>query len=184
MTLNMQIDGRLFTALRITMWAVAAGLLLLPLVAMRFTTEVNWTGSDFVFAAVMLGAACGAMELGARASRSWAYLAGFVLAVAAWFLLIWVNAAVGFVGEGPNLPNLTICSVALLAIAGAALARLRPAGMARAMIVCAVAQAALGVVWRNADPRPVIVLSLVFAAVWLAAAGLFALAARRQAVEA
>ena len=38
---------------RIIGWSIPATLLLLPLVAMRFTDEVNWTFSDFVFAAVL-----------------------------------------------------------------------------------------------------------------------------------
>jgi hypothetical protein len=38
--------------LRLTL--VVAFLLCIPLVAMQFTAEVNWTFSDFVFAAVVL----------------------------------------------------------------------------------------------------------------------------------
>lgn len=182
--LNRDIDARLLAVFRITMSTVAAAILAAPLVAMRFTDEVNWTGGDFVFAIVVLGAACGAMELGLRTSRRWTYLGGLVLAVAAGFAVVWGNAAVGFVGQGPNLANLTILGVTALAIVGGAVVRLRPAGMARVTLLCAAYQAALGVVWRNADPRPVLLLCLAFAAVWLAAAGLFALAARGKAAAA
>ncbi len=48
------IDGWRGSWLRKAMWSGAPFLLLLPAVAMRFTAEVNWTGSDFVFAAVLL----------------------------------------------------------------------------------------------------------------------------------
>ena len=40
---------------RIIGWGGAVALLAAPFIAMRFTTEVNWTASDFVFAAVLLG---------------------------------------------------------------------------------------------------------------------------------
>jgi hypothetical protein len=181
MSLNTQRDGRLFAALRIAMWTAAASVMLAPLVAMRFTDEVNWTGSDFVFAALVLGAACGAVELGARVSKGPAYLGGLVLAVGAGFLIVWGNAAVGFVGEGPTLANLTFLGVVALAIAAGALARLRAARMARAMLAVCAAQFALGVIWRDADPRPVLLLSTGLAGLWLASAGLFALAARKTA---
>ena len=36
-------------------WGGAAALLLLPLVAMQFTEEVQWTWHDFVIMGVMLG---------------------------------------------------------------------------------------------------------------------------------
>jgi hypothetical protein len=45
--------------LRIAIWGTAAFLLLLPWVAMQFTTEVNWTLFDFLVIGVMLLAACG-----------------------------------------------------------------------------------------------------------------------------
>ena len=53
---------------RIVPWAVAAFLLLLPAVAMRFGDEVTWTASDFIFMGVMLFGACGVFELAARMS--------------------------------------------------------------------------------------------------------------------
>ncbi len=75
------------------MWGGAAFLLLLPAVAMRFTAEVNWTGSDFVFAAVLLFGSAGLVELAMRASSSLAYRAGAVAAIGTAFLTIWSNAA-------------------------------------------------------------------------------------------
>ena len=49
-------------ALRITGWSFAAGLLALPAIAMQFTDEVNWSGSDFVFAAIMFGTVGGLLD--------------------------------------------------------------------------------------------------------------------------
>ena len=37
---------------RLTLWGGVLCLLLLPLIAMQFSKEVNWTASDFVVAAI------------------------------------------------------------------------------------------------------------------------------------
>jgi predicted Na+-dependent transporter len=54
------------TRWRIVIWGTAAFLLLLPLIAMQFTNEVNWDETDFVVFGAMLFGACGVYELAAR----------------------------------------------------------------------------------------------------------------------
>ena len=83
---------------RLALWGTAALLLMVPAVAMQFTTEVNWTGSDFVVMGAMLAAACGAYDLATRLSRNTTYRAAFGIAVLTGFLLVWVNLAVGLIG--------------------------------------------------------------------------------------
>ena len=70
-------------------------LLLVPLVAMQFTNEVAWTGSDFVAAAVMLlsaglGYVAVATRLRARKQR---LIAGAIILLA--LLTVWAELAVG-----------------------------------------------------------------------------------------
>lgn len=85
------------TKWRIMGWGGAGLLLLLPLVAMQFTREVNWTGSDFlVFGAMLLAAGAG-IELATRARLGTAGKSVAVAAVLAAFLLVWVELAVGIV---------------------------------------------------------------------------------------
>jgi len=48
---------------RVVLWGTIGGLLLLPAVAMRYTTEVDWTATDFVFAGVVLGLAGALFEI-------------------------------------------------------------------------------------------------------------------------
>lgn len=162
---------------RIIGWGTVALLLLLPLVAMQFTSEVQWTGSDFVFAAVLLGSVGFAFELIVRKSASLFYRGGAVMAVVAAFLTIWVNGAVGMIGSEGNPYNLLFGGVLLLALGGAILARFEAAGMARAMVVAAIAQAALAAFGWSADPLGA-KCSMVFAGPWLLAAALFLAAAR------
>lgn len=159
---------------RALMWGGAAGLLLLPLVAMQFTDEVRWTGGDFVFAAAMLATACGAYELGTRLSRRTSYRAGVAVAVLTSFVLVWINLAVGIIGGERNPANLMFFGVVALAIAGAVVARGRPQGMAIAMALTAGAMAAVAIVILAAGWNTgAWVLSAGFAVPWLASAAMF-----------
>jgi hypothetical protein len=164
---------------RVIAWGTAALLLLLPLVAMQFTDEVNWTGSDFIVMGALFGTVGLGFELAIGMSSSWAWRAGAGVAIVAAFLLVWVNLAVGMIGSEDNPFNLLFGGVIAVALAGAAAARFRPEGMARAMAAAAVAQAAIGLAGLATDPRGGM-LSMVMAGLWLIAAWLFRKAAREQ----
>ena len=166
-------------------WGFAVGLLAIPFVAMQFTREVNWTASDFVFAGVVIGGTGLLFELLIRRSNRRAYRLGGAMALLATFLLVWINAAVGIIGSEDNPANLMFLGVIVVAFAGAALARLRPAGMARAMAVAAAAELAVGLValvfglGANEPPGEfgVQMLNGFFLALWLGSAWLFRKAA-------
>ncbi|MEO5565918.1 MAG: hypothetical protein ABIR05_04600 [Luteimonas sp.] len=169
--------------LRGVIWGGAAALFLVPLVAMQFTDEVAWTVADFVFCAVMLGLACGAYELGTRLSPNRWYRAGVAVAIVGGFMVVWVNAAVGMIGNEGNEYNLLFLGAILVGAAGALIAWFRAAGMARALYATAIAHGlvsgyALVAGW---DPRGAL-LSLVFVLPWLLSAGLFQKAARDPAI--
>ena len=137
---------RLVNPWRIMGWSFAAGLLLLPLVAMRFTDEVQWTAFDFAFAATIIGGVGMVFELAVRRSRDHAYRAGVGIALAAAFLLVWINGAVGIIGDEDNPLNLLYGVVLLVALAGAIGAGFRSPGMARAMLAAAAASLLVGVI--------------------------------------
>lgn len=179
--------------LRPLVWGFAAFVLLLPAVAMRFTSEVAWDTADFVVMGLMLGIACGLYELAAWLSDDPAYRAAFGIAVVTGFLTVWVNLAVGMFGSENNPLNLLFGAVLLVAAVGALLARFRARGMARAMTATAFAQllgAVIGLVvglTGGADevggPRVGFeaLLTACFALPWLASAGLFRHAAAGNA---
>lgn len=160
-------------------WGTAALLLLLPLVAMQFTPEVNWTVGDFLFAGLIIGLVGVIFELAVRASRNTSFRCGVALALAASFLTIWVNGAVGMIGDEDNPYNLLFLGVIFVALIGAVLARFRPAGLFIAMAAAAVAQVAVGAGGIAVDPRGAMV-SAAFAGLWLLAAALFRNAARAR----
>lgn len=118
---------------RIIGWGIAVALVLTPLIAMRFTREVAWTASDFVFAIILFGGGGLLFELAALMSRNTFYRAGAALALVGCFLLVWVNAAVGIIDGEDNPANLLFGIVILIAILGSALAHFRSNGMALAI---------------------------------------------------
>lgn len=170
---------------RLLGWGVAAALLLLPLIAMQFTTEVNWTASDFAFAAIVFGMVGGTFEFAVRKSEKRAYRAGAAVALAAAFLTVWINAAVGVIGSEDNPANLMFFAVLAIAVGGAIWSRFAPSGMARAMTITAAAQAIVGaitLVRRLGENEPPGIIGVemiigVFTLMWLLSAWLFRKAA-------
>lgn len=170
-------------------WGGAAALLLLPLVAMQFTAEVNWGPEDFIIMGVLLFTCAAIVDLASRRARNLPALFGTVVAVGAAFLLIWVNLAVGIIGSEDNPMNLMFLGVVLMTVAGGAIVRFNAGGMARIMFLGAAALVPVGAItsfvgWELFEPPGAIgVLSIiaVFAALWLLSGGLFQTAARRSA---
>ena len=80
---------------RITGWSLAAFLLLLPLMAMQFTNEVNWDRGDFAVFGAMLLAAGLAIEFSVKVLQNKTHRAFAGAAVVAAFLLVWVKLATG-----------------------------------------------------------------------------------------
>jgi hypothetical protein len=80
-----------------------AMILLVPLVAMQFTHQVVWSGSDFAAAALLLaGAGLACLRTARRVARwrPWQRVAA-VGALALFFAALWVELAVGvFFGLG------------------------------------------------------------------------------------
>jgi hypothetical protein len=85
--------------LRIAVWGTAALALLLPWVAMQFTSEVDWGIADFAVFGVMLLVVCGSYEFATRLTPNKWYRLAVGIALLAVFLLIWVELAVGIFGN-------------------------------------------------------------------------------------
>jgi hypothetical protein len=162
-----------------------AFLLLIPLVAMQFTSEVVWTLSDFVVAGVLLFGTGLTYVLVSRLGNTTTYRVAVGLAVMAGLLLVWANLAVGLVGSEHNPVNLMYGSVLAVAAIGALVARFRPLGMSRAMFGAAVTYLVVTAialfVWppsaATAEPSAnfvnVLVGNTVFAGLWAVAGWLF-----------
>ena len=72
---------------------ITVGLLLIPLIAMQFTSEVNWTLSDFVIMGVLLFVTGLLIDFAVRKMgkyRTWG-----VIVIVGLFLWLWAELAVG-----------------------------------------------------------------------------------------
>lgn len=163
-------------------------ILLLPLIAMQFTDEVNWNLSDFLIAGVLLFSSGFIYELAAKKTGNTAYKFAVGLAIGTAVLLFWVNAAVGIIGNENNEVNLMFVVVLIIVSIGSILVRFQPGGMARIMLATAAAQALVGIIALLGDwgstapiwPLDVLLLTLFFTSLWFASACLFRIAGREQ----
>ncbi len=159
-------------------WVAAAALWLLPLLATRFSTEMDWSVFDFAVWALMLGAAAGLFHLATRLSGNRAYRAAAVIAVATGFFLTWSNLAVGIIGNEDHPLNLIFFAVLGLSLLGALAVRFQARRMVHVMQATALAQAATAIVALLADGTRIFVITGAFVALWLLSAALFRKAAR------
>lgn len=189
MTANTQDGGRRSRIpWRIVGWGIAALILLHPLVAMQFSDEVNWHAGDFALMGALLGSVGLGFELAVRRTGNAAYRTAAGVALAATFLLVWINGAVGIIGSEQEDANLLHGGVLAVGLLGAIVARLQPARMARAMAATALAQALVPVIASTLGLRSipsvwsseVLALTGFFAAMWLLSAWLFRQAAAHQ----
>jgi hypothetical protein len=137
---------------RLSIWVLVVALLLLvPLVLTLLGSGVDgegwhWTLFDFIFAFVLLFGGAFVYELVSRKLDAGAYKVAVGLAVTASLVLVWVNGAVGIIGNEDNPLNLLYFGVLIVGIIGASLAHLRPRGMSYTLFAMAVAQIVVPVV--------------------------------------
>ena len=172
---------------RMAAWSAAALMLLLPLLAMQVTDQVVWDVADFaIFGALLVGVGV-TYELAARKTGSTAYRSAVGLALAAAFILLWVNGAVGIIGSERNDANLMFGGVLAVGIIGTIIARFQPHGMSRALFATALAQVLVAVIALIAGlgatgsnwPWDILILTGFFASLWAGSAWMFRIAARK-----
>ncbi len=165
----------------------AAFILLLPLLAMQITDEVVWDLADFAVAWTLLVGAGLTYKLVARKMGNIAYRAAVGVAVATALLLVWMNLAVGLIGNEDNPANLMYFVVLAIGIIGAIIAHFQPQGMARALFATALAQVLVAVIALIAGlgspengPLEIVALNGFFFALFVGSALLFQKAARAR----
>lgn len=126
---------------RLAIWAlVISAILAIPLVGMQFSREVQWSLADFVIMGAVLSGIALAYEGIARKSGKALYRVAFGVGLLGAFLLFWVNAAVGIIGNEGQDANLLFGLVFLVGLFGALLCRFRPGGMAATLFSAAAVQ--------------------------------------------
>jgi hypothetical protein len=155
-----------FSPWRIAGWGTLALLLSTPAI-LRFP----WTGSDFVIMGLLLGSVGLGIEFLVRLSGNAMIRLGAVIVVLTSFLTIWVNLAVGMIGDD-NPYNLLFLVPVALGIGGVIAVRLDGRKSALVALVAGLAQAGFGLGGYGQDPRGA-VLSACFGLFWWLAAALF-----------
>lgn len=118
---------------------VTALFLLIPLYGNRYIEGWNWSAFDFVFATVMVGGVQLAYEyLSKRAGMVYKMAAGLMLAGA--FLLIWINGAVGIIGDEDNGVNMMYFAVIATLFIGSFVSGFKSSGMMRTLYAAVVVQ--------------------------------------------
>jgi len=82
----------------LSLFTTVIGLLCVPLIAMQFTKEVNWTFSDFFIMGILLSGTALAIELVIRnikTMKARLILCAFVVFI---LVIIWAELAVGIFG--------------------------------------------------------------------------------------
>ena len=151
---------------------------------------MDWDILDFAVFGAMLVAVGAIYRLIKRQSRNMIYRLAAGVALAASFLLLWINAAVGVIGDESNDANLMFFGVLAVGLIGSVVARLQPHGMARALYATALAQALVATIALMAElgstapvwPKDILILNGFFIALWLLSAALFQKAARQQLI--
>jgi hypothetical protein len=162
-------------------------ILLVLWVAMQLTGEMGWDAFDFMVAWTLMTGVGLAYKLATRRAGSLAYRAATCIALAAAFILIWMNLAVGLIGSEDHPANLMYGGVLAICATGAIIARLQPRGMARALFATALAQFLVPVIaliiWKppmTVGVAKVFVLNAFFVLLFAASAMLFLRAALKN----
>lgn len=117
--------------------AITVIALSIPLVAMQFTNEVNWSITDYIFMGVLIFGTGLFYVLLTRSSENIIHRIAVALAILSTFLLVWINLAVGLIGSGPNAANLMYIAVVATVVTGAFFARFNSKKMERLMFTAA-----------------------------------------------
>jgi uncharacterized membrane protein len=168
---------------------ITAAVLSVPLLAMVFklgvpdpgsgTDGVNWGPMDFAIIGVLVLGSGLLYEYASSRAANAAHRAAVGIAVAAGLFLIWVNLAVGMIGDEGNAANLMYILVLAVALIGASIARFEPPEASIAMFATAIAHTVVAVIALIAGLGPTLPADAFFVAAWVVSGLLF-----RQADEA
>ena len=140
---------------RLIIWAIiVVALLMIPLLAMQFTDEVNWDLTDFIIMGAVLFGLGTAYELVARRSETLSYRVGLGVGLVGAFLLFWVNGAVGIIGNEGQPANYLYVAVFVVGLIGAIISKFKAKGMSLTLFAAAAVQMLVPVIAYFIWPPP------------------------------
>ncbi|MEX2478297.1 MAG: hypothetical protein WD357_07660 [Gracilimonas sp.] len=124
---------------------ITGSILLIPLIAMQFTSDVDWSLSDFILMGGLIFCTGFTYLFITRKAEEIAYRVAIAFALLTGFLLIWVNLAVGIIGSEDNLINLWYFGLIAIGLIGGFITRFEAKGMTYTMFAMALAQGLIAV---------------------------------------
>lgn len=168
---------------------ITAAVLAVPALAMAFklgvpdpgsgTEGVNWGPMDFAIIGVLVLGAGLLFEYASSRAGNVSHRLAVGIAVLAGLGLVWVNLAVGMIGDEGNPANLMYVLVLAVAFIGASVGRFEPREASVAMFATAGAHVIVVVIALVANLGPELRADAFFIAAWVASALLF----RRASLE-
>jgi hypothetical protein len=162
---------------------VTAAVLAVPALAMALnlavpdpgsgTERVNWGPMDFAIIGVLVLGSGLLFEYASSRGGSTAHKVAVGIAVVSGLGLIWVNLAVGMIGDEGNPANLMYLFVLFVALIGAAIARFEPREASIAMFATAGAQAVVALIALVAGLGPTLLADAFFIGAWVVSGLLF-----------
>jgi hypothetical protein len=168
---------------------VTVTILSVPLAAMQFTNEVDWSIFDFLIMGILIFSTGLSLVLVMKYAINMVYKVAMIMAFGTTFLLVWANLAVGLIGSGPHIGNLLYLAVYVIAIVGSIRSRFNSFGMERAMYATAVAMVAVaaiaifGNMSAGSPVNEVIAVNGFFATLYAITGSLFRLSAQENSTE-
>jgi hypothetical protein len=162
----------------------AAFLLLIPLVAMLISGEVNWSPGDFIIAWILLAGTGFIYKVLSIKAANNAYRTGVAVTVGTALFLVWSNLAVGLIGSEDNPANIMFFVVLAILFMGILVSRFNPHGMSLALFITAGAQLLAGIIalitrmgYPENPPMLILGVTAFFVVLWAGAGLLFRYAA-------
>lgn len=162
---------------------ITAAVLVVPALAMVLNIGVpdpgsgiegiSWGPMDFAIIGVLVLGSGLLYEYASTHAGTFAHRAAVGIAVAAGLFLIWINLAVGMIGDEGNPANLMYLFVLFVALVGAAIARFEPREASVAMFATAATHVAVALIALIAGLGPTLPADAFFIAAWVASAVLF-----------
>lgn len=119
---------------------ITALILLIPLFGNAFVDGWNWGLFDFVFAFILIFGTGVAYELITRKIKNSTYKLAVGLGLLTGFLVIWVNLAVGIIGDEDNPVNVLYFGVLFFGFIGSIVSQSKPKAMAKVLFTAATMQ--------------------------------------------
>lgn len=112
-------------------------LLLIPAIGNQTIEGWNWSLFDFVWAGAMIAGVQFAYHAFAKKINHHTYKMAAALGLGATFILLWINAAVGIVGDDDGINMIFFLSIVITFIVGSLISKGSPRGMAKTLYALA-----------------------------------------------